>query len=202
AYHCAAFGDPVLVAQRAFVDEGDDGDPAGRTLGGGTSWLGRRAEGQLDRGAAGAREQRVGAGDRVDGAAVDIGEDGAVADAGAGQRGAGPGVGGLAGQDPLDRPAALAAHEVGAEQALRAAVVRWALVAAGGGDIGVGGAEFAEHLAQQVGELVGGGDAFDQGPVLVEHAVPVDAAHAGVPEVGADQPARLLVGAAPLGGRV
>ncbi|GHI33689.1 hypothetical protein Sdagh_54190 [Streptomyces daghestanicus] len=131
-----------------------------------------------------------------------MGEGGALADAGTGQRGAGLGVGGVAGQDAPDRPAAVPAGEVGAEQALETLVVRRALVAAGGGDIGVRGAQFAEDLPEQVGEVVRGGDPFDQRPVLGEDRVPVDAAHVRLPEEGAGQPPGLLVRLPPLGARV
>lgn len=127
-----------------------------------------------------------------------MGQDRALADARTGQRRARLGVGRVTGQDPFDHPLAVPADQIGAEQTDRTLVVRRALVAAGRGDIRVGGAQFAEDLAQQIRELVGGGDPFDQRTVLVEHPVPVDAAQVRLPEIGPDNAPRLVERLAPL----
>jgi hypothetical protein len=43
--------------------------------------------------------------------------------------------------------------------------------------------QLAHHPADQVGQLVAGGDAVHERQVLVQHGLPVDAVHAGVVEV-------------------
>ncbi len=131
-----------------------------------------------------------------------MGERRPLADARTGQRGAGLGVRGLAGQDPGDHPTAVPADEVGAEQSHGALVVRRSLVAPGADDIGVRGPQFAHHLAQQIGELVRGGDPVQQRPVLRQYRVPVDAAHLRLPEVRPGDPARLLERLVPLRHRI
>ncbi len=148
-YQGAASGDPVLVADGPFVGERGDGDPP-------EGPVRAAAQGQFDGGAAGAGQQRQRAAHRVDGPAADLDELVSVAHALGGQRGAGARVGGLAGQHPVDQPASLGgAVGVGAEQAERLLGERGPLGAAGRGDVGVRGAQFAEEFAQQVGEVVG-----------------------------------------------
>ncbi len=191
-YDGAPFGDPVLVAQRPLVDQRDDGHPARRAV------AFRRDEGQLDGGAPGRRQQRIRARHRIDRPAVHMGERGALADARTGQRGTGLGVGGLTRQDPLDDPPPVAGIEIGPQQPDRPLVVRRPLVPARPRHIRMRGAQLPQHLAQQIGELVGGGDPFDQRTVLRQHRVPVDTAHPRLPEVRPDQPARLVERLAPL----
>ncbi len=190
----AAVGDPGVVAQRGVVVQRHDHDPAGLAAATG-------ADGQLDRFARRADQQRRGAAQRVDLAAVDAdqGVTGPDGDAGRGQRRAGGGVGGLAGNDPDDPPrAAVVAFQVGAEQALRPA----AAAPAGREHVGVRGAHLALDLPQQVHQVRVTAQPVDQRAVAVEHALPVDAAHVGAPEVVAHEPTGLGVGLAPLGGAV
>src|SRR5690606_7671441 len=187
-------GDPGVVAQWFLVGDGDDDGVPGFAAAG-------RGDGQLDRLARGAHQQRGGPGDGVDGLPGD-GDDrvaGADGHAGRGERGAGVRVGGLRGQDPVDAPAAvLVTGEVRAEQALPGAVA----VPAARGDVGVRGAEFALHLPQQVHQVVVGGEPGEDGAVAVQDGVPVDAVELRVPEVVAHDAARLVEHLPPLGGGV
>ena len=91
--------DPRVVAQRLLVRDRDDDDVPQVAAAG-------RRDGQLDRLARRADEQRAGPGHGVDRVAVD-GKDrvpGPDRDAGRGQRGAGARVGGLGRQDAVDAP--------------------------------------------------------------------------------------------------
>jgi hypothetical protein len=69
-------------------------------------------------------------------------------------------------------------------------------------DVGVRGAELAENLPQQVGEVPRPGDPVQQRSAGVEDAVPVHPAEVGRPEVMAHVPAGLGVAVTPPGGGI
>ncbi|OFA59558.1 hypothetical protein BEN35_02095 [Streptomyces fradiae] len=188
-------GDPVVVAQRLLVGDGDDdGVPGGAAAG--------RGDRQFDGLAGRADEQRAGAQQRIDGAAVH-GQDrvsGTHRDTGRGERGAGLGVGGLGGQHARHAPHPfLIPGQIGPEQALPVGGVG---PAAGRADIGVRGAQLALDLPEQVDQVAVRGHPVQHRPVALQDAVPVDASEVGPPEVVPHQPAGLRVHLPPLGGRV
>ena len=111
-----------------------------------------------------------------------------------GQRRGGQGVRGLSGQDAGDFPAVADELEIRAEAALGAAAV---LGDGHRADVGVGGAQLAVQLPQQVHEVIVGAEAFHHRTVAGVDGVPVLAGHVLGPEEVALKPPRLVEGLAP-----
>ncbi len=114
------------------------------------------------------------------------------------ERGGGVRVPGVAGDDARDRVDAAGVGPVDAELALPVVGPGAVLAAA---LVGVRGAELAQQLPQQVGELAAGAHPVDQGQVALVDAVPVDAGHVLHPEVLPLEPPRLAEHLPPLGRR-
>ena len=187
-------GHPVLVTQPAVTAERGHREPPG--------WLAVACHGELHRPARGADQQRPGADGRVHRPPVHGHQHVAGPDRHARrrQRSPRPRVGGFAGQYPVDAPPAVRRRgQVRAEQAhLALAAAR----GAPGPDVGVGGAQLADDLPHQVGELRRRANPVQHRPVGLQDAGPVHPGHVGDPEVVLHEPAGLGERVSPEGDRV
>ena len=158
-----------------------------------------------DRGgfAGGVDQQLVGRLGRLQRAAVDGQQIVALLDVQArlGERRAGLRIPVFAGIDLLEAVATGRRVEfiVGAQQSLGHGMQAGIL---GPIDVSVRVGEFADHLAQDVSEIVAAGDIGKQNFVLLPHRFPIHAVHAGLEEVIALLPPDLVEDLPPLGGRI